>query len=184
MLYPAVIKGTMANKVTKVSAEADFLFSLASNLTSRNTKNRPISLRTILALKSNMSTITALLKFATRPYFMAIQIWHNPRCSKSRETLALLENKGISPEIYLYLNESPNADSIKSVLQKLNISARELLRSSEDAYKSQNLKDKTLTEAQLITAMAAEPKLIQRPIVVNGNQAKLGRPPEHVLEIV
>ncbi len=115
---------------------------------------------------------------------MAIQIWHNPRCSKSRETLALLENKGISPEIYLYLNESPNADSIKSVLQKLNISARELLRSSEDAYKSQNLKDKTLTEAQLITAMAAEPKLIQRPIVVNGNQAKLGRPPEHVLEIV
>jgi len=115
---------------------------------------------------------------------MAIQIWHNPRCSKSRETLALLEENGVSPEVYLYLTEAPNATEIKSILSKLDISARELLRSSEDAYKSQNLKDATLTESALISAMAAEPKLIQRPIVVNGEKAKIGRPPEQVLDII
>lgn len=115
---------------------------------------------------------------------MAIQIWHNPRCSKSRETLALLESKGISPEVYLYLNEAPDADKIQDVLNKLNITARELLRTSEEAYKTQNLKDKTLSDATLISAMAEEPKLIQRPIVVNGTKAKLGRPPEQTLDIV
>jgi arsenate reductase len=115
---------------------------------------------------------------------MAIQIWHNPRCSKSRETLALLEDKGVSAEVYLYLNELPDTETIKAVLAKLSISARELLRTSEDAYKTQNLKDKTLTDDELISAMAAEPKLIQRPIVINGKQAKIGRPPEQVLEIV
>ena len=115
---------------------------------------------------------------------MTISIWHNPRCSKSRETLALLEDKGFEPEVFLYLNEQPNAQQISDILSKLGITARELLRNSEDAYKQQNLKDKTLTDAQLIEAMVAEPKLIQRPIVVNGNQAKLGRPPEQVLEIL
>lgn len=115
---------------------------------------------------------------------MSISIWHNPRCSKSRETLALVQEKGIEPEVFLYLEEKPDAQTIQSILAKLDISARELLRNSEDAYKQQNLKDKTLSDDVLIEAMVNEPKLIQRPIVVNGNKAKLGRPPEQVLEIL
>lgn len=115
---------------------------------------------------------------------MTIEIWHNPRCSKSRETLALLEQKNINADIYLYLQSKPDADAIKAVLSKLGITARELLRNSEEAYKAQNLKDKTLSDAQLIEAMVQEPKLIQRPIVINGEQARLGRPPEDVLEIL
>lgn len=115
---------------------------------------------------------------------MAIEIWHNPRCSKSRETLKLLEDKGVEPQVYLYLEEQPSAEQITDVLAKLGITARELLRNSEDAYKEQNLKDKTLSDDQLISAMVNTPKLIQRPIVVNGKQARLGRPPESVLEIV
>lgn len=115
---------------------------------------------------------------------MAIEIWHNPRCSKSRETLQLLQDKGIEPQVYLYLDEQPSAEQIQTILGKLGISARELLRNSEEAYKSQNLKDKSLSDEQLIAAMVEFPKLIQRPIVVNGDQAKLGRPPEQVLEIL
>ncbi|MFY0701483.1 MAG: arsenate reductase (glutaredoxin) [Bermanella sp.] len=115
---------------------------------------------------------------------MTIEIWHNPRCSKSRETLALLEQKNISANIYLYLEDKPDANTIQSVLDKLGISARKLLRNSEEAYKSQNLKDKSLSESALIQAMVNEPKLIQRPIVINGDQARLGRPPEDVLEIL
>lgn len=115
---------------------------------------------------------------------MTIEIWHNPRCSKSRETLALLEQKNINADIYLYLESKPDADAIKAVLKKLGITARELLRNSEEAYKAQDLKDKTLSDAQLIEAMVQEPKLIQRPIVINGEQARLGRPPEDVLEIL
>ena len=115
---------------------------------------------------------------------MTIEIWHNPRCSKSRETLALLEQKNISAEIFLYLDEKPNAKAIQTVLNKLGITPRELLRNSEEAYKAQNLKDKTLTDDALISAMVDEPKLIQRPIVINGDQARLGRPPEDVLEIL
>jgi len=115
---------------------------------------------------------------------MSVEIWHNPRCSKSRETLKLLEDNQVSPKVFLYLEEKPNAKLISDILNKLDISARELLRKSEDAYKEQNLKDKDLTDKQLIAAMVKEPKLIQRPIVVKGKQAKLGRPPEQVLEIL
>ena len=115
---------------------------------------------------------------------MTISIWHNPRCSKSRQTLQLLKEKGIEPTVYLYLEEKPDAAAIETVLKQLDITPRELLRNSEDAYKEQNLKDKTLTDDVLIHAMAVEPKLIQRPVVINGNQAKLGRPPEQVLEIL
>ncbi len=115
---------------------------------------------------------------------MNIEIWHNPRCSKSRETLKLLEEKNISPQVYLYLEEKPNAKMIGDILLKLDLSARELLRKSEDAYKDLKLKDKNLNEQELIKAMVNEPKLIQRPIVIKGNQARLGRPPEQVLEIL
>ena len=114
----------------------------------------------------------------------AIRIYHNPRCSKSRQTLELLQENNISPEIILYLENPPTKSDLKSLLGKLGMTARQLLRSSEDAYKSQGLADKSLTDDQLLDAMLAEPKLIQRPIVVNGDRAALGRPPENVLDII
>ena len=112
------------------------------------------------------------------------RIYHNPRCSKSRQTLALLEERGIEPEIVLYLETPPDAKEINSLLGKLGIGARQLLRKGEDAYKENNLKDTSLTDAQLVAAMVQHPKLIERPIVVNGDKARLGRPPEQVLEIL
>lgn len=113
-----------------------------------------------------------------------ISIYHNPRCSKSRQTLALLEARGIEPEIVLYLETTPDEKALKEVLQKLGIPARQLLRKGEDAYKENNLADDSLSEDQLIDAMVANPKLIERPIVINGDKAALGRPPEQVLDIL
>jgi len=113
-----------------------------------------------------------------------ITIYHNPRCSKSRQTLELLQENNISPEIILYLETPPSKSEIKSLLNKLGITARELLRSSEDAYKEGNLSDTSLTEEQLIDAMLANPKLIERPIVVAGENAVIGRPPENVLALI
>ena len=114
----------------------------------------------------------------------AIQILHNPRCSKSRQTLALLEEKRIAPEIIKYLDTPPSASELKTILTKLGISARDLLRKGEDDYKKLNLKDPGLSEAALIDAMVKHPKLIERPIVINNDKARLGRPPESVLDIV
>ncbi|SDZ89927.1 arsenate reductase (glutaredoxin) [Microbulbifer marinus] len=111
-------------------------------------------------------------------------IYHNPRCSKSRQTLQLLQENGIEPEVVLYLENPPSRDTLAELLQKLGISARELLRTGEDAYKQLQLKDKSLDEAQLLDAMVQHPILIQRPIVVKGNKAVLGRPPENVLELL
>jgi arsenate reductase (glutaredoxin) len=113
-----------------------------------------------------------------------ISIYHNPRCSKSRQTLALLEERDIDPEIVLYLETPPSAETLADVLQKLGISPRQLLRKGEDSYKENNLSDTTLSDQQLIAAMVANPKLIERPIVINGNKAALGRPPEQVLDIL
>lgn len=113
-----------------------------------------------------------------------ISIYHNPRCSKSRQTLALLEERDIDPEIVLYLETPPSAETLADVLQKLGISPRQLLRKGEDAYKENNLSDTSLSDQQLIAAMVANPKLIERPIVINGNKAALGRPPEQVLDIL
>ncbi|WP_067514579.1 arsenate reductase (glutaredoxin) [Endozoicomonas ascidiicola] len=115
---------------------------------------------------------------------MGVQIYHNPRCSKSRQTLALLEEQGITPEIILYLETPPNADNIKELLGQLEISARELLRKGEPDFKDNNLKDTSLSDEQLIDFMCQFPKLIERPIVVNGSKAKIGRPPESVLDIL
>lgn len=112
-----------------------------------------------------------------------LQIFHNPRCSKSRQTLALIEEKGIQPEIILYLENTPNADQLKDILTKLGITARELLRKGEQDYKDNNLKDPTLSEQDLVNKMVQFPKLIERPIVIKNNQAVLGRPPENVLEL-
>jgi arsenate reductase len=115
---------------------------------------------------------------------MTITIFHNPRCSKSRATLALLEARGVAPQIRLYLEEPPDAAELRSIVQKLGIPARSLLRTGEAEYREQGLDDESLSEDQLIEAMAATPRLIERPIVVAGRRAALGRPPEAVLEIL
>ena len=113
-----------------------------------------------------------------------ITLYHNPRCSKSREALALLQAQGIQPEIMLYLETPPTAKTLKELLAKLNISARQLLRKNEDAYKELNLSDASLSEAALIKAMVNNPKLIERPIAINGDKAAIGRPPENILSIL
>ena len=113
-----------------------------------------------------------------------ITIYHNPRCSKSRQTLALLEARNIHPEIVRYLDDVPSKATLRELLRKLGMSAAELLRQSEAAYREMNLSDKSLTEEQLLDAMISEPRLIQRPIVVHGDQARLGRPPENVLDLL
>jgi arsenate reductase len=113
-----------------------------------------------------------------------LTIYHNPRCSKSRQTLSLLQDQGLEPEIVLYLETAPSPETLKRLLKKLNLSARQLLRRGEQEYKDQNLADTSLSEQQLIAAMAKYPKLIERPIVVNGERAAIGRPPEAVLEII
>lgn len=113
-----------------------------------------------------------------------VTIYHNPRCSKSRQTLALLEENGVKPEVVLYLETPPNADALRGLLSKLGITARQLLRTGEDAYKENNLSDASLSEDALIQAMVDHPKLIERPIVVKGAKAVVGRPPENVLELI
>jgi len=109
-------------------------------------------------------------------------IWHNPRCSKSRQALGILEEKGVKIEVYKYLDDTQSVDDIKDILKKLGISARELMRTTEDDYKTLNLKDEK-DEEKLIEAMVDYPKLIQRAIVIKGEKAVLGRPPEKVLEL-
>ncbi|MFK7732106.1 MAG: arsenate reductase (glutaredoxin) [Pseudomonadales bacterium] len=115
-------------------------------------------------------------------------IFHNPRCSKSRQTLALLEENGIEPEIRLYLENPPTADELRALLAQLGIDARSLLRKGEDEYKALKLNDLGLSDAELINAMANHPRLIERPIVTRVSGSKrssvLGRPPENVLEIL
>ena len=115
----------------------------------------------------------------------AVKIYHNPRCSKSRDTLSLLKSTGIDPEVVLYLETPPDAQTIRELLHMLGMgSARELMRKKEDLYKSLNLDDSRLTEAELVQAMVDNPKLIERPIVVANGKARIGRPPEDVLEIL
>lgn len=113
-----------------------------------------------------------------------LTIYHNPRCSKSRQTLALIEEKGIEPEIVLYLDDVPSEKDIAALLKKLGISARELLRKGEAAYKENGLSDTSLSDKQIIALMHKFPKLIERPIVIKGSKAVLGRPPENVLELL
>lgn len=113
-----------------------------------------------------------------------ITIYHNPRCSKSRETLALLEAKGVTPNVVLYLETPPSAAELKTLLRKLGLSARQLLRKGEADYKDLNLANPSLSDTQLIAAMIDHPKLIERPIVIKGDKAALGRPPEAVLELL
>ncbi len=111
-------------------------------------------------------------------------IYHNPRCSKSRQTLALLEENGHAPLIVDYLKAPPSAAELQSILKKLKMKPRDLLRKGEAAYKELGLDNETLTDEKLIRAMIENPILIERPIVVMGAKAKIGRPPESVLEIL
>jgi len=104
-----------------------------------------------------------------------VTIWHNPRCSKSREALSLLENSSCESEIIKYLESSPDADEIKTTLNMLGVSARELMRTKEDIYKELNLQDEN-DEAKLINAMAQNPKLIERPVLFKNGKAIIGRP--------
>ena len=111
---------------------------------------------------------------------MKTTIWHNPRCSKSRQTLALLEERGISPAVRLYLDDAPSIAEMTEVLQQLGIKPWELLRRGEQVFKALRL-DKDTADEALIKAMSANPILIERPIVIHGGGAALGRPPESVL---
>ena len=109
---------------------------------------------------------------------------YNPRCSKSRQTLALLQENGVEPTVVEYLKETPDAATLKAVIDKLGITPRELLRTKEAEYKEHGLNDKNVSDDAIIQAMIESPKLIERPIVIKGNQARIGRPPEQVLEII
>lgn len=111
-------------------------------------------------------------------------IYHNPRCSKSRQTLALIEESGITPQVRLYLEQTLNAKELKALLALLDISPRELLRKGEADYKALGLSDTGLSDAALIKAMVSHPKLIERPIVTKDQRAVLGRPPENVLDLL
>ena len=115
---------------------------------------------------------------------MTVTIYHNPRCSKSRQTLALLQEKGVEPTIVEYLNTPPDAATLRGLLKKLGLAPRDLMRRKEAAYKDNGLADPALDDDALIAAMVANPILIERPIVVNGAKAALGRPPEQVLDIL
>ena len=112
------------------------------------------------------------------------QIYHNPRCSKSRQTLALLEENGVTPEVILYLEATPTLAELKAIIAKLGVNVRDILRKGEDAFKEQNLSHPDLSDDQLLAAMLATPKLIERPIVVKGDKAVVGRPPENVLTLI
>lgn len=115
---------------------------------------------------------------------MSVTILHNPRCSKSRQTLALLKDRGVEPEIVEYLETPPTTEGLKAILEKLRLGPRDIIRKGESIYKELELGDSSLPDNALITAMVEHPILIERPIVVKGGKAAVGRPPESVLEIL
>ena len=104
-----------------------------------------------------------------------VKIWHNPRCSKSREAMSILDESGLESEVVKYLDVKPSADEIREVLKMLDLTPRELMRTKESIYKELNLKDE-IDEDRLIEAMEANPKLIERPILIKGSKAIIGRP--------
>ncbi|MDH3231264.1 MAG: arsenate reductase (glutaredoxin) [Alphaproteobacteria bacterium] len=115
---------------------------------------------------------------------MSVTIYHNPRCNKSRQTLQLLRDRGIEPQIVEYLDTPPDAKTLDGFLTKLGMEPRQLMRRKEAPYKVLELADPSLDRQVLVAAMVANPILIERPIVVNGDKVALGRPPEAVLEIL
>jgi len=115
---------------------------------------------------------------------MSVSIYHNPRCSKSRETLKLLEEHGVRPQIIKYLETPPDHATLSAILGMLGLQPRDLMRPKEKEYKELGLDDPALTREQLIDAMVSHPRLIERPIVVKDGKAALGRPPESVLDLL
>jgi len=113
-----------------------------------------------------------------------VKIFHNPRCSKSRQTLALLEQQNIEAEIIEYLKAPPTKGQLEDIITMLNIEPRALLRKGESIYKELGLADLNISNEQLIQTMCDNPKLIERPIVITNGKAKIGRPPESVLAIL
>ena len=113
-----------------------------------------------------------------------VVIYHNPACSKSRQTLELLKDRGIEPRIIEYLKTPPDEETLSGILEMLGIRPADLVRTKEDEYSQLRLEEKTNDRTALIRAMTRHPILIERPIVIRGNQARLGRPPENVLEIL
>jgi arsenate reductase len=124
-----------------------------------------------------------LFSVAQKRKKMSYKIYHNPRCSKSRQTLQLLRDNGIEAEIIEYLKDVPTEKELKEVLSQLNLNAADILRKGEAIFK-ESYKGKNLTNDEWIKAMVQNPKLIERPIVIKGNKAILGRPPEKVLELI
>lgn len=114
---------------------------------------------------------------------MQVTIWHNPRCSKSRETLKLLQEQGIEPAVRLYLEDSPGAKELRDVIGLLGVRAIDLVRTREAEFLDSGL-DSHATDDELIAAMVQHPRLIERPVVIAGGKAALGRPPERVLDIL
>lgn len=115
---------------------------------------------------------------------MAVKIYHNPRCSKSRQTLELLEERGLQPEIVEYLKTPPDVETLAHIMNLLGLEPRQLMRTGEAVYREKNLAEETLSREALIAAMVEDPILIERPIVVSDKGARIGRPPESVLEIL
>ena len=115
---------------------------------------------------------------------MSLTLYHNPKCSKSRQTLKLLEEQGINPKIIEYLKNPPTPEKLKEILSLLKISPRDLIRKKEDEYKELGLANSKLSDEDLINCMVKNPILIERPIVVVDGKAVLGRPPEQVLNIL
>ena len=111
-------------------------------------------------------------------------IYHNPRCSKSRQTLSIIKEKGINPNIILYLERPPSIEALSKIINLLKIKPRDLLRKSEEEYKSLNLKNRDIDDSKIISYMSKHPKLIERPIVLSDDQAIIGRPPENVLILI
>jgi arsenate reductase len=113
-----------------------------------------------------------------------MKIYHNPRCSKSRQTLALIRAAGVEPEIIEYLNEPPSVEELDDLLKKLRLEPRDIIRKGEAEYKELQLKDRELGRDEALRLLVKHPKLIERPIVVKGRNAVLGRPPENVKQLL
>jgi len=113
-----------------------------------------------------------------------LQLYHNPRCSKSRQALDLLQERGYSPEIIEYLKTPPDVDTLKQVLDRLQLKPRDILRKKEKEYLELGLDDETLTDDQILQAIVKAPKLLERPILVRGDRAAIGRPTENLLPLL
>jgi arsenate reductase len=115
---------------------------------------------------------------------MTVTIWHNPRCSKSRQTLELLKSKGVEPTVREYLKQPPSKAEIEKLIAQVGGDPRELIRDGETEFKSLKMRKADLTKADIVKAIAEHPVLLQRPIVVKGTHAAIGRPPEAVLAVL